>query len=68
MSKTTQNGLAIPTLYLLLATVATMVQWNKWQALHRSRNLVAFVVSVVILVVAATYLLRALRSKRERGL
>ena len=51
-------------LYLLLATVAVAVQWNKWQALHHKRNMVAFVIAVTILLVAATYLLRAFQARR----
>ncbi len=63
-----KSGLAIPTLYLVLATVAAAVQWNKWQVLHHVRNLVALVVSLLILVVAATYMARTLHSRRQAGL
>ena len=70
MPQPAQNGLALPTIYLLLAAAATAVQWNKWQALHRERNLIAFVISLLILVLAASYLWQAFRgerSARKRG-
>lgn len=67
MPQPAQNGLALPAIYLLLAAVAAAVQWNKWQALHRERNLIAFVISLLILVLAASYLWRAFRAKRATG-
>ncbi len=66
--KRTAPTLATPTIYVLLAAVAVMVQWKKWDAFHQTRNLVAFVLSTLILVIAATYLLRAFRARRQAGL
>jgi multisubunit Na+/H+ antiporter MnhG subunit len=66
--KPAKSGLAVPTLYLVLATVAAAVQWNKWQALRHTRNLVALVLSLLIMVVAATYMARAFTNRRSAGL
>ena len=68
MPQPAKTGLAIPTVYLVLAMVAAVVQWDKWESLHRTRNLVAFLVSVLILAVAATYLRRAFQAKRQAEL
>ena len=68
MQHPAQNGrsdrLAIPVAYLVLAAIAAWVQWNKWQAMHHTRNLVALLLSILAILIAGRYLLRGLEAKQ----